>query len=621
MTEWTRIREIFVAAVDLDADARRTLLDELCADDQELRKSVEELLSADTADHSVMIENQAPFELAEGRSTRIKRVGDYEILRLLGSGGMGTVFEATQQSPKRSVAVKILRSLLVTEQARRRFEYEAETLARLHHPNIAQIHEAGAWQDPDSGEDCPFFAMEFVHEAKPLDQFANDAALDLRSRLELFLQVCDAVEHGHLQGILHRDIKPGNILVGADGLPKVIDFGIARSADASQDQRSMRTFSGQVMGTLAYMSPEQLSGDATSVDLRSDLYSLAATLYELLAGHPPHERGEESIPSFIAQVCERPPAAPSMAASELQLPAELDWIILKALESEKNRRYSTVSEFAADLERFLRNEPVTARAQTTAYLLRKFVHRHRSLVTTVAAATVLLIASTLVAIKGWVEADHNMQIARMEAGTQQAVTNYTRRLIERARQKGGAREITMLEVLDQSDEVLDELAQGQANVALSLRLAAANFYLDLMHPEKALPLLEQGIEETTSRLASQHADVLSAKHSLGLTLINLDRYEEGIDCLKKVLRDRIATQGANSRTVAETRQVLGAAFCDIGDFEAAEQQLIPAIEIFEAVVAAQTDRSTGVMSPVHWLVLSRTGLASALESSGKYAEA
>ncbi|MHC5064560.1 MAG: serine/threonine-protein kinase [Planctomycetota bacterium] len=620
MSEWTRVREIFEQVVELAAQERTRALDAACAEDASLRAAVEELLAADAEEDSAAIESRAPIELVEAASTRLKQVGAYKIVRLLGSGGMGTVFEATQQSPKRSVAIKILRSMLVSERARRRFEYEAETLARLHHPNIAQIYEAGTWQDPDSGEDSPFFAMEFVAGAKPLDRFAEDSGLDLAQRLELFIQICAAVQHGHQLGVLHRDLKPGNILVGNDGLPKVIDFGIARSADANQDERSMQTLPGQVMGTLAYMSPEQLSGSSKDIDLRSDVYSLGASLYELITGRPPHERGEESIAQFIQRVSETSPSLPSTTQARLQISAELDWILLKALDAERDRRYASVSEFAADLERFLHDEPVTARAQTTGYLLRKFVRRHRSLVATVAAAIVLLLTSTIIAITGWYEADYNMGIARLEASTQQAVTEYTRRLIARARAKGGGREITMLEMLDQSTDVLDELAQGRADVALSLQTAAANFYLDLMHAEKALPLLEEAIEEMAPRLADRHEDVLTARHSYGIALNRLGRYQESVPYLEEVLADRILVFGMDARAVAETRQVLGLAYDNSGDYAAAIEQLTLAVRFFEKLLESGVDPLTEHMNPAHWLVLSRTSLAGALETTGQYEE-
>ncbi len=621
MSNWTRVREVFEEVVELAADMRSKALEIACADDRELRAAVEDLLAADAVEDSAAIESKAPVELIEASTTRIKQVGSYQIVRLLGSGGMGTVFEATQQHPKRSVAIKILRSLLVSDNAKRRFEYEAETLARLQHPNIAQIYEAGTWQDPDSQESCPFFAMEYVAEARSLDQYAKRLALDLRARLELFLQVCGAVQHGHLLGILHRDIKPANILVGADGRPKVIDFGIARSSDKQQDDRSMQTMAGQVMGTLAYMSPEQLVGSPQGLDLRSDLYSLGATLYELLTGQAPHEPSEQSITQFIDRVSNTSPAAPSQVAKDLQIPDELDWIILKALDGEREQRYASISEFAADLRHFLANEPVTARPQSKSYVLRKFVRRNRTLVSTIAASLVLLLGTTVVAITGWIEADQSMQTARLEADTQSAVTNYMLSLIARARAENGGEEVLMGDVLAQSEAVIEELAKGRVDVAAQMRLATANSYLSLRQPEQAKPILEELLASNSEELGLAHPVILSARHSLGMTLSNEGKYEEAIDCLSQVLEQRLLIDGPESETVAETRQVLGSTHLEAGNLVAAEQELRAASASFQARLQASTIADSPDRKLTRQTVQTDTALAMALYTGGNNAAA
>ncbi|MHC5064559.1 MAG: serine/threonine-protein kinase [Planctomycetota bacterium] len=617
MTDWIQIREVFEAAVELVGPDRANMLDQACAGQPELRRRVEDLLNADDITAAALIDGKAAVEHLEEANTRLKRVGAYDIVRVLGAGGMGTVFEATQQSPKRSVAIKILRSFLVTDSARRRFEYEVETLARLQHPNIAQIYEAGTWQDPNSGEDSPFFAMEFVPEAKSLDAYSREADLDLSARLELFLQVCDAVQHGHLQGVLHRDLKPGNILVDAEGRPKVIDFGIARVEEGADEGRSMMTMSGQVLGTLAYMSPEQLDGSSTQLDLRSDVYSLGATLYEILCGRPPHERGSDTLPGFVARVSATNPRPPSTSSPELSIPEELDWILLKALEGERERRYASVSEFAADLRRLLQNEPVLARPQTAGYILQKFVRRHRSLVTTIAAALILLLGTTVVAVTGWVEADQATQTAQLEADTQAAVTNYMLGLIERARAENGGQEILMGDVLAQSEAVIEDLAKGRVDVAAQMRLATANSYLSLRQPEKAMPILVGILESSQDELGPTHSVILSARHSLGMTLSNIGKLAEAIECLNQVLEQRLILDGPDSETVAETRQVLGSTLLEAGELEAAERELRAASRYFRAQLNALSRADEVNPKLSRKVVQTDTALAMALYTGGK----
>lgn len=643
--DWDRVRALFEELVELP-DAEREA--RLAAADPELAHQVRDLLAADAQADTVHIEGDAPVELLDQGPTRIQEIGSYRILRVLGSGGMGTVFEATQQNPRRSVAVKVLRSFLVTESARRRFAYEAEILARLHHPHIAQIYEAGTWRDRDSGEEYPFFAMEFVTDARALDRYADGAGLDLTGRLELFLPVCQAVHHGHLQGVLHRDLKPANILVGTDGRPTVIDFGIAR--DEAQDDRGDQgmTLSGQVLGTLIYMSPEQLQGD--SLDVRSDLYSLAATLYELLTGQPPHPRGEDSLTGFVGRVNQDRPVAPSrLAAPELGIRDELDWILLKALEAEPDQRYDSVADFAADLQRFLEHAPVQARPQTTGYLLRKFVRRHRVLVGTVVAAASLLLATTVVAVLGWVEADRASEQARLrrieadraseqarlrrieadrasraaqlEAQTQQAVTQYMIKLIERARTEAAGREVTLVQALEQSGPLVDELSAGRADVAIAMTVVTANCYLSLRRPEPALVLLESALDRFGASLGPGHPDLLQARHSLGVTLSNLGRGEEAIACLQDVLDRRIDQLGGEAEWVAETRQALGTCLNEMGDFEGADRQLRASGLIFEAALADALPGSSEETDLVRRLVMVRSALATNLNQSGRQEDA
>ncbi|MDX2198594.1 MAG: protein kinase [Phycisphaerae bacterium] len=285
---------------------------------------------------------------------------------------MGCVFEARQEHPSRSVAVKLLRPGFSAASALARFRVEPEILGRLQHPNIAQVFEAGV-QDDRHGP-LPFFAMELIPEARSLTEFALARRLDLADRLALFAKVCDAVHHGHQKGIVHRDLKPANILVGVDGEPKVIDFGVARATDADVMMTTQCTQTGDLVGTLRYMSPEQCDADARNIDTRSDIYSLGMVLYELLTGAAPYDLTSGTVYLAIRTIREAEPIRPSAANPALR--GDLDAILLKALEKEPALRYQSAAELGEELRRVLRHEPVTARKPSMLYVAGRYARRH-----------------------------------------------------------------------------------------------------------------------------------------------------------------------------------------------------------------------------------------------------
>ena len=327
------------------------------------------------------------------------RIGGYRLREKIGSGGFGTVWAAEQEHPlRREVALKILKPGLDTSEIIARFEQERQTLALLEHPHIARIFDAGA---TELGR--PFFAMELVR-GKKITEFCEDARLGLRGRLALFVEVCRAVQHAHQKGVIHRDLKPSNVLVEMHRgrpVPKVIDFGIAKAMQRTPGITI--TLDEKVLGTPAYMSPEQARPDRQGVDTRTDVYSLGALLYELLTGCTPFDAEtamQHSMDEVQRLICEVDPPRPSTrvsvtghdAASSFfpfgrvrPFSSDLDWIVMKALEKDRARRYASADDFAQDIERYLADEPVVAAAPSTAYRLGKFVRRHRVAVTTIAA--------------------------------------------------------------------------------------------------------------------------------------------------------------------------------------------------------------------------------------------
>jgi len=339
--------------------------------------------------------------------------GHYRIVRVLGEGGMGTVYEAEQEQPRRRVALKVIKPGMAGEQVLRRFALESQALGRLQHAGIAQIYEAGTARTPFG--DQPYFAMEFI-EGKTLLEYIESHHLSTRQRLKIIALVCEAVHHAHQRGIIHRDLKPRNILVTERGQPKVLDFGVARVTDGDM-QATRQTDVGQLIGTLAYMSPEQVLADPLGLDIRSDVYALGVLMYEALSGQLPYNVNR-ALPEVVQAIRDDEPTRLSSISRVYR--GDIETIVAKALEKDKGRRYASAADLAEDIWRYLDDEPIVARPPSASYQLQKFARRHKALVAGVAAVFVVLVLGIIAST--W-------QAARAIRAERQAVEERDRALL------------------------------------------------------------------------------------------------------------------------------------------------------------------------------------------------
>lgn len=450
------VMDLFDELCELDVAARVARLDEACADDPELRAEVESLLAHDATGVGAFCGAEAGAganllaETIAGDAVP-ERIGPYRVVREIGRGGMGLVFEAEQENPRRRVAVKIVRQGFGSAALLRRFRQEAHVLGQLRHPGIAQIYEAGTSQI--GGSAVPYFAMELV-EGEPLDVVAKE--LGIRERAELIARVADAVQHAHQKGVIHRDLKPANIqvvrgsrtrrtrdlsgetpngtgasstVVDAIGQPKILDFGIARLTDSDIQATTIQTQVGQIVGTLGYMSPEQIAGDSSALDTRCDVYALGVMLYKLLCGSLPHELSGRSIAEAARIVREEEPRR--LASVDSSLRGDLDTITTKAIEKDPDRRYATAAEMADDLRRYLRDEAISAHPPSAFYQLGKFARRNRGLVGGVAAAFLALVAGLVSTSLSLVEARAQRRIAEAQRDDLVLTQDWYTKLISR----------------------------------------------------------------------------------------------------------------------------------------------------------------------------------------------
>ncbi len=536
-------------------------------------------------------------------AARLERIGPYGLKRVLGEGGFGVVYLAEQASPKRLVALKVLRAGVAGPSVLSRFAHEAETLGLLQHPGIAQVYEAGFY-DPATGETVdrdevakgnrvglPFFAMEFV-EGRTLTDHAAAFELSRAERLKLVMQVCEAVQHAHAKGVIHRDLKPANILVDESGRAKVLDFGVARVTTPDVAARTMQTDVGQMVGTLGYMSPEQVAADPREIDTRADVYALGATLYELLTGSPPHRVQGKLLHEATRIICDVPPAR--LSSVDRSLRGDLETIVAKALEKDKARRYQTATDMGADLGRYLNDEPIMARPPSTVYQAVKFAKRNKALVAGLGASIALLVGGVIAstywafratraevlaatradeAVAAQGQAEKERDTARREAAKATAVTGFLENTLTAANPEEKGRDIKVADLLDGAAKTLDKEYADKPEVAASLRAALGRTYYGLGLHEEARGLLASAAETFEKTQGADGADTVANKVMLARALRELSKFDEAIGLLTPLYERSEKRLGPYHELTLLCLKTLGRTHADQGKLPEALKQL------------------------------------------------
>jgi serine/threonine protein kinase len=595
---------LFAEALALSPAERTAFLDRACAGDPDRRARLEALLAAAVEGHPLLdaaacAATNPPLAPAPAPEAAEQRIGPYRLHQKLGEGGCGTVYLAEQEDPvRRRVALKVIKPGMDTREVIARFEAERQALALMDHPNIARVYDAGT---TENGR--PYFVMELV-QGVPITTFCDERKLAPAARLELFIQVCHAVQHAHQKGIIHRDLKPSNILVARHDdqpVPKVIDFGIAKATAGRLTDQTVFTAVEQFIGTPAYMSPEQAQVSVVDIDTRSDIYSLGVLLYELLTGRTPFDTAELlkiGLDEMRRHIREVDPPRPSTRLSTLQgealsttaqrrqiaapklvnlIRGDLDWIVMRCLEKDRARRYETANGLAADLLHHLHQEPVTACPPSQWYRLKKLVRRNRLAFGAAAGVTLALLLGLAASVWQAVRAQRAEAATRAEAAVTRAVNDFlVQDLLRQADSRTQADtkiapdpDLKVREALDRAGEKVGERFKDQPRIEAEIRSAIGSTYRGVGEYGKSVLHLERALELRRRLLGKEHAGTLTAMSNLAAAYQVAGKLELSLPLSEETLKLRKARLGLDHPDTLVSMSNLAAAYQVAGKLELA----------------------------------------------------
>ena len=557
--EWEQIKELTASALELPHAERDDFIREHCAPGSAVDQAVREMLSSEDDTGDVLLRDldfvvgAAPLPVATGAT----EFDGFRIERLIARGGTSDVYLAHQNHPERNVAIKVFRAGLGSERQIQRFQSEVRILAKLDHPNIAAIFSAGL-SDKIAPVPLPYLAMEYVEGETPID-YVRTHALSIDDRLRLMAKVCSAVHGAHQRGVIHRDLKPANILVRNDGKPKVLDFGIARLTTANGNSSRSHTMTGEILGTLAYMSPEQLEADHDAIDIRSDVYALGVILYEILAERPAFDVSSLPMPEAIMRIHRG--LRTSLRDAGVHCDPDVEAVVQKASASSPSERYTSAEALAEDLRHILAGEPVLAQPPTKLYRLRKFAGRNKAGVATALILTLVILGLSLASVVGFVRASHQRNLALdAQAKAENALTreeqvgSYVRSMLTSADPTIHGPDVRVVDILHLWGDDIDKDLSSTPDVSARLHALLADTYFSLGSYDDAAAHYRAAISTVTPLEGEDSPVRLEMTTGLINTLMYLDQLEEAETLINENFERAVRINGPESTAVLRLQE-------------------------------------------------------------------